>query len=191
MMRKKEVKTREETLHRLDSIDYHSLMWKQMGFGVREFELRSNETLLGRLYWPKLLSDRAVAESGDGKWIFDRVGFFRQEAIATEATTGLEVASFTFGWLGDGELTLANGHRYQLYGTGFLSNDWVLADENNEALITMREGRSWFKYDAELELQVGAVKMPELPLMLFMSWYLVYMRLQDSAAAAAAASAAS
>jgi hypothetical protein len=182
---------REEPLHKLESVDYHSLMWKQMGFGVRDFELRSNAALVGRLYWPKLLSDRAVAESGDGKWIFDRVGFFRQEAIATEVAGGLEVASFTFGWLGDGEMTLANGRRYQLYRTGFLSNDWELADENNEVLIMMREGRRWFKYDAELELRVGVVKMPELPLLLFMSWYLVYMRLQDSAAAAAAASAAS
>ena len=178
-------------LHRLKSVDYTYLMWKQTGFGVREFELFSDQDLVGRLYWPKWLSDYAVAECGDGKWTMDRIGFFRDRAMAVEAGTGIEVASVTFDWVGDSELTLSNGRKYQLFKTGFLSNNWTLADENEDTVFEMKEGMRWFKNDAKIALQVGAITQRELPLLIFLGWYLAYMQIQDATAAAAAASAAS
>jgi hypothetical protein len=178
-------------LHRLKAVDYNHLIWKQLGFGVREFELTSGETLVGRLYWPKWLSDYAVAECGDGRWGMDRVGFFRDRGVALEAETGIEVASVTFTWMGDSELTLSNGRHYQLFKTGILSNNWSLVDENEEMIFEIREGMRLFKHDAEIDLQVGAIMRKELPLLILLSWYLAYMQLQDAAAAAAAVSAAS
>jgi len=187
--RKKEAEVR--IMQRLKSVDYTQLMWKQTGFGVREFELWSGEDLVGVLYWPKWLSDLAVAECGDGRWTLDRTGFFRDRAVAVKSETGEELASVTFGWMGDCDLTLSSSRKYQLYRTGFLSNNWTLADENDEIVFKMQEGTRWFKHDAEVQLQVGSIQLKELPLLIFLSWYLAYMHLQDAAAAAAAASAAS
>jgi hypothetical protein len=187
--RKKEAEVR--IMHRLKSVDYTQLLWKQTGFGVREFELWSGKGLVGVLYWPKWLSDLAVAEGGDGRWTLDRVGFFRDQAMVLDMGTEEELARASFGWMGDCELTLSSGRKYQLYRTGFLSNNWTLADENDEVVFKMQEGTRWFKHDAEVELQVGSIQLKELPLLIFLSWYLAYMHLQDAAAAAAAASAAS
>jgi len=181
----------ERNLHRLKSVDYTQMMWRQTGFGVREFELFSDEDLVGRLYWPKWLSDYAIAECGDGRWTMDRIGFFRDRVVAMDAGTGIEVASVTFDWVGDSELTLSNGCKYQLFRTGFLSNNWTLADENEDIVFELSEGIRWFKHDAEIVLQVGAITRRELPFLIFLSWYLAYMCIQDAAAAATAASAAS
>jgi hypothetical protein len=178
-------------LHRLKAVDYNHLMWKQMGFGVRDFELMSGEDLVARLYWPKWLSDYAVAECGDGRWGLDRVGFFRDRGVAMDVSTKIEVASVTFNWVGDSEIALPNDRRYQLFKTGILSNNWTLADENEDTIFEMKEGMRWFKHDAQIDLQVGAIMMPDLPLLLMLSWYLAYMQLQDAAAAVAAVSAAS
>jgi len=190
--RKKETEeSARRVLHRLKAVDYNDLMWKQTGFGVREFELYSGDELVGRLYWPKLLSDHAIAECGDGRWVLDRIGFFRDRAVAVEAGTEMEVASVTFSWLGDSELSLSSGRRYELYQTGLLSNNWSLVDENEDVVLEIKEGNRWFKHDGRLELQVGAIMRPELPLLIQLCWYLAYMRTQDAAGAAAAVSAAS
>ena len=190
-MGKRKEEAKERILHRLKSVDYNQLIWKQTGFGVREFELWSGKDLAGVLYWPKWLSDYAVAECGDGKWIMDRIGFFRDRAQAIRAGTEEELASVSFNWVGDSELTLSDGRRYQLFRTGILSNNWTLSDENEDVVYKLREGMRWFKHDAEVDLQVGAIMLKELPLLIFLGWYLAYMNLQDAAAAAAAASAAS
>jgi hypothetical protein len=190
-MGKRKEETKERIPHRLKSVDYNQLIWKQTDFGVREFELWSGKDLVGVLYWPKWLSDYAVAECGDGKWFLDRTGFFRDHAVANNASTEEELASVSFDWVGDSELMLSNGRRYQLFRTGFLSNNWTLSDENEDVVYKLREGTRWFKHDAEVNLQVGAIMLKELPLLIFLGWYLAYMNLQDAAAAAAAASAAS
>jgi hypothetical protein len=190
-MGKRNEKTEERIMHKLKSVDYNQLMWRQTGFGVREFELRSGKDLVGVLYWPKWLSDYAVAECGDGKWILDRIGFFRDHAQAIDVGTEEQLANVDFNWAGDSELTLSDGRRYQLFKTGFLSNNWTLSDENEDVVYKLREGMRWFKHDAEVDLQVGVIMLKELPLLIFLGWYLAYMNLQDAAAAAAAASAAS
>jgi hypothetical protein len=190
-MGKRKENTEDRILHKLKSVDYNQLMWKQTGLGVREFELWSGEDLVGVLYWPKWLSDVAIAECGDGTWSLDRIGFFRDRAVAFRTGTEEVLANVTFDWAGDCDLTLSDGRRYQLFRTGFLSNNWTLSDENEDVVYKLREGTRWFKHDAEVDLQVGAIMLKELPLLIFLGWYLVYMHLQDGAAAAAAVSAAS
>jgi hypothetical protein len=174
----------------IKSVDYHQLMWKQTRWGGRYFELLSGEDIIGVLYWPKWLSDRAVVKSGDGKWVIDRVGFFRDRVVVTEVDSGAEVASFEMGWLGDGDVTLANGKVYKWFRTGILSNNWVLEDENGDLVLEIKEWMHWFKHRAQIVLRVGSITRPELPLLIYMSWYLAYMQMQDAAAVVAATTAA-
>jgi hypothetical protein len=174
----------------IKSVDYHQLQWKQTGWGVRYFKLHSGDELVGVLRWPKWLSDLAVAECGDGKWVIDRVGFFRDRVVVTDAGTGKEVANVEFGWLGDGDVTLSNGRVYSWYRSGILSNNWILADENDELLFETKEWLHWFKHRADIVLRVGTIMRPELPLLIYLVWYLAFMQMQDAAAVVAATSAA-
>ena len=173
----------------IKSVDYHQLMWKQTRWGGRYFELLSGEDVIGVLHWPKWLSDRAVAEGGDGKWIIDRPGFFRDRVVVTDGKNGVEVASVEFGWLGDGEVTLVNSKGYKWYRTGLLSNNWTFVDENDEVIFEIKEWMHWFKHRADIVLRVGSITRPELPLLIYLGWYLAHMQMQDAAAAVAATSA--
>lgn len=169
----------------IQSVDYHQLLWKQTNWGGRYFELLSGDDVVGVLYWPKWLSDHAVVESGDGKWVIDRVGFFRDRVVVTDVHSGSKVAKFEIGWLGDGEVVLANGRVYNWYRTGILSNNWTLADENDDLVFEVKEWMHWFKHRAQIVLRVGSITRPELPLLIYLGWYLAFMQMQDAAAVVA------
>jgi len=190
MGKRKEQVTRR-ILKPLRAVDAHQLRWQQTGWAEREFELISGENLIGHLYWPKWLSDHAVAECADGRWIIDRLGFFRDHGAVVEVNSEAEVAQFQFDWLGDSRLSLANGRCYELYRTKILCETWELANEQGDVVMVFHGGMDWFKYLSDIKLEVGAIQLAELPLLIFLCWYLIYMRIQDAAAAAAAVSAAS
>ncbi len=174
-------------MKRLEAVDYQQLLWKQMGFGARHFELVAGDDLVAAIYWPKLLSQRAVAECAAGKWHADRIGFLRQRTVVTDAASGIEVASFKPNWLGDGDLVLSDGRAFQWYRTKCLLNyAWALVDAGNRAVLEVKTWRHWFKYRADVVLHVEPGARPELPLLLLTTWYLGFMQMQDVAAVVAA-----
>ena len=170
----------------LTAVDTQKLMWKQTGFGARDFELRAGDDLVAQLYWPKLLSDLAVAECAAGTWHIDRLGFFRQRTVVTLPGSDLEIASFEPDWLGDGDLVLADGRVFQWYQTKTLCNSWALVSPDGSLLFEVHEGMRWFKHEADVVLHVAVDAMPELPLLILVAWYLGYTKLQDVAGAVAA-----
>ena len=185
-MGKRKEHTPRDVMQRLRSVDYRQLQWKQIAFGAREFELRAGDDLVGRLYWPKWLSDRAVAICADGKWLIDRLGFFRDKVVVTDVVSRTKVGSFVSDWLGDGKLSLINGDVYQWYRTKAFSNSWAFADKNDVVLIEINDWMRWFKHEAEVKLRIGVTSLPELSLLILIGWYLAYMNMQDAAAAVAA-----
>jgi hypothetical protein len=174
----------------LRSVDYRQLLWKQVAFGAREFELRAGDDLVGRLYWPKWLSDRAVAICADGKWLIDRPGFFRDKVVVTDMGSNIKVGSFVCNWLGDGMLSLVIGREYQWFRTKVFSNSWAFADKHDVVLIEIHDWMRCFKHEAEVKLRMGVKSLPEISLLILIGWYLAYMNIQDAAAAVAAACAA-
>ncbi|UCF61019.1 MAG: hypothetical protein JSV37_14870 [Anaerolineaceae bacterium] len=186
-MSKRKEDTPRDVMRELRSVDYRQLMWKQVAFGAREFELRAGDDLVGRLYWPKWLSDRAVAICADGKWLIDRLGFFRDKVVVTDISSRVRVGSFVRNWLGDGMLSLVIGREYQWFRTKVFSNSWAFADKNDVVLIEIHDWMRCFKHEAEVKLRMGVISLPELSLLILIGWYLAYMNIQDAAAAVAAA----
>ena len=185
-MGKRKEETARDVMQGLRSVDYRQLMWKQVAFGAREFELRAGDDLVGRLYWPKWLSDRAVARCADGVWLIDRLGFFRDKIVVTDMGSRNKVGSFVPNWLGDGRLSLINGRVYQWYKTKAFSNSWAFVDKNDVVLLEIHDWMRCFKHEADVKLRIGAASLPELTLLVLIGWYLVYMYIQDTAAAVAA-----
>jgi hypothetical protein len=173
-------------MQRLAAVDHQQLQWKQTAFGARDFELRSGEGRVGVLYWPKLLSDRAVAECDGGTWYVERIGFFRHRTVVVEAGSGQEVASFEPDWMGDGDLVLADGRVFHWYKTKTLRDSWALVDNGDNLVLEVHEGMRWFKHEADVVLHVHPESSPELPFLVLVSWYLGYTKIQDTAAAVAA-----
>jgi hypothetical protein len=161
------------------------LTWIQPKCGVDHFVLRVGERRLGEIYWRKWFSDEAVARLGQQSWLFDRIGFFRDRAIATLLDTQNEVAQVTFDWMKDGLVTLANGQTFEWFRTKALGEAWALVDEDERPLYELEFGMHWFKYSVEVSLKREAFRRPEGGLLLCLGMYLGYVTMLDNAAAVA------
>jgi hypothetical protein len=178
-------------MERLDASTMHSLMLKQTRFGARDFELYAGDDLVGVLYWPKLLSEQAVADTASGRWHIDRLGFFRDRVAVTEAESGEEIARLAFDMWGDGDLMLTDGRVFRWYKTkAFLRNAWALTEEDDTLVLEMEAGMRWFKHQAYVDPRPEAHALRPLALWILVCWYLGYAKMQDAAGAAAAVSAA-
>lgn len=163
----------------------HTIIWKQPKFGLDHYELREGEKLIGELYWTKLLSDRAIAVCRQGSWEMDRVGCLRQRVVVIDGPSGVRAASFEFGWLGDGDISLANGRVYRWYRTKAFRSAWAIVDEQDRLVYEIQIGKCWFKHEAGVSLAVSW-RYPQLDLLVCLGLYLGICAMQDAAAAVAA-----
>jgi hypothetical protein len=176
------------SVRKLDAVDTSQLMWKQTAWGARSFTLGSGDGLVAVLYWPRLLSQHAVAESMYGTWYLDRLGFLRRRTVVSEPESGRELATFEQGWLGNGDLVLADGRVFRWFRTRAFRAFWALADGNEQVVLEVQSGLRWFKTEADVVLHVSPTVMPELPLLIVTTWYIAFSHMQDAAAAAAVVS---
>ena len=172
----------------MNTLTGNELLWMQTKFGADHFKLCQNDDLFAEVYWTKLLSDAAVGKVEGGWWTFDRLGCLRDKVVATIADTEQIVASFEFGWLNNGKLSLSNGRAFEWYRTKALANAWALAETGKESFLEVEHYYHWFKQRALVTLHIQAGD-PDLPLLLCLTMYLVYCINQDAAGAVAAISA--
>ncbi len=172
-------------MKRLQEVDLGELLWKQARFGVDHFRLQAGEDCVGELYWTKWFSDHAVAQSAHGTWHMDRPDFFADRVIVTDPTTEQKAAIFVKGCFGDGTLTMRDGRKYEWARTKAFRNYWALFDEGGNAVFEVRAGMRWFKHEADVVLHAAAGEETQLPLLILLGWYLVFMSIQDSAAVGA------
>jgi hypothetical protein len=174
----------------LESLAAATLVWTQPKWSTDRLELRVGEEALGELYWTKCFSDQAVARCGGSTWILDRRGCFRDRVVAVEAGSGTLAASFTFEWMKDGDLVLADGRSWRWYRTKVFDTAWAMVDESGAAVFEIHLAMRWFKRQATVRLWPDAHAIPELGLLLCLGMYLSVCTLQDAAGAVAATTAA-
>jgi hypothetical protein len=83
----------------------------------RNYELKLNGEVVGTLSRPSLWSHKFVAESQDGRWIIRRSGFFATEIVDAESER--QIAFCKWNWCDKGQVTFADGERYQVGPEGF------------------------------------------------------------------------
>ena len=70
------------------------LYWVQPDTFARWFELRAGENLVATLGWQTSCGTLAMAESGDGRWTFKRLGFLNPRVAVREAGSEIDIATF-------------------------------------------------------------------------------------------------
>ena len=115
----------------------------------------------------------------------DRPDFFADRVIVTDPTTEQKAAIFVKGCFGDGKLTMRDGRLYEWARTKTFRNYWALFNEGGDPIFEIRAGMRWFKHEADVVLHTAASMETELPLMILLGWYLVFMSIQDNAAVGA------
>jgi len=173
-------------MRRIASVIDHELTWVQPSAFKSEFELRFGDELLGTLHFPKFLSSRAEAETADGRWTFERAGFWKRRTVirTSEAETDLAVYVPNV-WKGGGTLQVEGGSKF-IAEVSRWRGTLEFKTERGETLVHIKN-RGVFRHSASVQMYRRALPIAELPWMVPLGLYLFIM-LQREAAAHAAAS---
>lgn len=167
-------------LNSLTTGSYHKLEWKQVKASTRESELKADDRAFGSLKFRSALGTLATASIGDMCWTFKRVGFFQHRVEVRECDSDAAIAEFANStWTGGGTLTMKGGKRFKatsnMWGT-----KWEVQDDAGRVLLRFDYG-GVFKLAAKVKITADARALPELPLLVAISWYLVLMLNADAA----------
>ena len=161
--RRNGVKTIDEVPNRLVTL-------VNTGRGMRTFDLRAGDDILGKLEFGPLNSfDRA--EAADGRWMFVRNEYLTRVKIGA-LETGTQVATYTAGWLCKGMLEFTNGHRFQWKCNNLLGTTWAWKQQGGAPLLSFSSILSW-RTEVQVALMPVARSLPELSLLALLGSYLL------------------
>jgi len=167
------------------------LFWVQPRALEREFELRSECGLCGRLRFEKALGTLATADSAQGRWTLKRSGFLNPRVTIRKSGRYADVAVFWPKLWGGGWVDFADGNRFQWKSFNFWGTAWGFAGVREELLFTMKPGAEktklsdLLKTQAVVEIVTHPDGLAEMPLLIMLGWYLMIMQQEYSATAAA------
>jgi hypothetical protein len=164
-------------------VDYE-LTWSQPSVWKSEFELRFGGELVATLRLPKMMGTVGVAESGDGSWTFERIGFWKSRCTIKASGSMEELGSYTqHTWKPGGILQLPNGKKL------VFRRNWrgisEFQTEAGETLFQIRT-RAAFRVSASVRINRVALQTLELPWLIVFGFYLGVMARRDAAHHAAA-----
>jgi hypothetical protein len=165
------------------------LDWIQPRMLKQEYELRDGDELVSTLRFRSALGTFAIAEAAEGSWSFKRVGFWRTKVTIRVAGSDREIAVFRNNtWSGGGTLDLSDGREFPA-DTNFWRSSYQFKDGGGEPLVRYRKIGGLLHSSCKVELAPAAVRLPELPWLAPLGWYLAVMMQHDAGGAAAAAAA--
>jgi len=160
--------------------------WRQPSALQMRYLLDAGGETAATLEFRSLFGSFATAESGDGAWTFKRVGFLQTRVTIREREGEKEIGVFHNSfWGGGGGLALPDGRRYPAT-TNIWQSKLEFQDESGAPQFRLKS-RGVIHLAADLEILPEAAKIPELPWMILLGWYLMVMMHMDSGAAGAAA----
>jgi hypothetical protein len=158
--------------------------WHQPRATRPEFELREDRAVIASLVVHSSFGTLATATAGTACWTLKRVGFFQQRVSVRACGSEESLGEFVNGtWAGGGTLVMSDGRRFNAT-TNWWNTKWQVEDESGRVLLRFDYG-GVFRLHADVEIPPASRDLPELPLLLTLSWYLVVMHARDAAATAA------
>jgi hypothetical protein len=157
------------------------LAWIQPAALKHVYELRSGDEVAGTLEWQEGLTASAVAKSADGAWTVLRQGFLRPRVtVRTEGSTQ-DTAVFEPAWSGSGDIAIGGGRRLRLVPANLWRSEWRVTTPDGGILLRMRPDTALVRTTAKLEIDPSAASMPELALLVFLSWSVLVLMEDDLA----------
>ena len=156
------------------------LKWKRVKWWQREFELRSGDVVLAKLYRQRG-TPGVIGEAIDGQWSFRRRSFWNRDIVVIELATQTEIAVAKGGR--KKSVTFADGRLFTFKKTSTWRHQWVWLDNVETPLVQ-------FQSNKHVILEPAALSQPELSLLVILGWHLIVLQ-QDAEAATAAATAGS
>jgi hypothetical protein len=161
-----------------------TLSWQQPRVFRAEYELRAGDELLATLWKPGAFGATMGAEIGASQYSLMTEGFF-QDRIAVREVGAVGVAAYFQKSVLEGQLALPDNRGYRWKVMSFWSRRWAFVDDSDRPLVSFQTRDQLFRAGCDVEIDPGALALPELPILVILGWYLL-LRMRDSAAAAAA-----
>jgi len=166
------------------SVVDHELSWSQQSLLKSEYELRFGGELIATLRFPKMIGTIGVAESGDGSWTFERIGFWKSKTVVKASGSSDELGSYTSNtWKAGGVLELPTGKKITVWRS-IWKGRFEFRTEEGESLYQIQQLTS-FRVSASLRINRRALQIPELPWLVLFGFYLFVMARSDAATQAA------
>ena len=165
----------------LSSAVSSELTWSRIPHS-RNYELKLNDEVVGKLVHPSIWSSDFVAETEDGRWTLRRGGFLGTGSEIVDAASQQQIAAFKSAWGGSGALIFADGQSFYLKCRGWWHPVWSVTTESGQPVLELHTR------EKTVELPAGAT-VPEsrLSLLVLFAWYRVLQAEEDAASAATVA----
>jgi len=138
-----------------------------------EYEVRSGAEVVGTIRFPMALSSKAEAESGDGHWIIENRGFFKQKLIVSRPNGQKPVAEYVFRAFGENKIRLSETRSLRLK-RNFWKREYALTTDMNMPLFKLKEG-AVLKGEIDIILDKRAESTKELPWLFFLVLYIAIL----------------
>ncbi len=150
----------------------------------QEYELRTDNELVGTLHWPKALRSLCVAETADGSWTFKRQGFFNLRVTARVAGSEQDLLIYRPNWTGmNGTMEHSDGREFKLRGSNLWCNRFALvqkpAQGDDVELLTVKINFYIVRGSADLAIQPKLAQTEDAALLAMFGCYLALMVYED------------
>lgn len=141
----------------------------------REYEFRSSNELLARMYFPSLFSFTAVVEGFEEKYEIIKPSFWKTDIAIRKYGFDMTFASLTINFFSTkGSIDLQNGKKLNLKFGAFKKSCQVFSE--SEELLIMFKNRFSFKQQNIVTIQKTSALIDENPWVVMMVWYQVIQR---------------
>ena len=141
----------------------------------REYEFRSSNELLARMYFPSLFSLTAVVEGFDDKYEIIRPSFWKTDIAIRKYGYDMTFASLTTNFFRTkGTIDLQNGKKLNLKFGVFKKSCEVFSEA--EELLIMFQNKLSLKEKNIVTIQKTSSLIDENPWIIMMVWYQILQR---------------
>jgi hypothetical protein len=174
-------------MRQISELAGQELVWAQPSRTTQAFELHAPNEVVGTLAFKRSSLAEGVAE--DRQWTFKREGFWHPQVTVRVAGSDTNVAVFKPSWGGGGTLEIAPGRLLHFGAANFWHSQWDWQDPDGTPLVHFKSHQGFLKMEGQVEMEPGAMALPELSLLIVLGWYLLILFARDSAAATGAVAA--
>ena len=146
----------------------------------REYEFRSSNELLAKMYFPKLFSLTAVVEGFEEKYEIIRPSFWKTDIAIRKYGYDMTFASLKTNFFRTkGTIDLQNGKKLNLKFGAFKKSCQVFSEA--EELLIMFQNKFSFKEKNIVTIQKTSSLIDENPWVVMMVWYQILENRKNSA----------
>jgi hypothetical protein len=163
------------------------LLWKPRSLLSRTHDLVDPEAGEGEPYatllWRPgfLLRGPAEAQSGDGRWLFQPRGFFRERVIVLAQEGTAPLATLRRYWR-RAALRFEDGREFVWRRDSFWRRAWRFEDGGGAVVVRLRARFPWLRSTARVEIETSSAPAADRALLACLGWYLVLLARRRAAA---------